>query len=98
MWCEQYKSKKSTLSHETKVQFRPLAVDHIFHKTDTYSLFSLYKRGGIKSKAFKVKIWNKNFEKKNVEKMLKKKFWKKVKTKKFWKNKLQNKNIHNQNL
>ena len=79
MWCEQYKSKKSTLSHETKVQFRPLAVYHIFHNRDTYSLFSLYKRGGIESKAFKKKIlgkkfekkyWEKKFEKKNVEKKI----------------------------
>ena len=55
VWCEQYKSKKSTILHETKVQFRPLAVYHIFYNTDTYSLFSLYKRGGIENKALKKK-------------------------------------------
>ena len=35
VWCEQYEPKKSTLSHKTKVKFRPLAVNHIFHNTDT---------------------------------------------------------------
>ena len=59
VWCEQYKSKKSTLSHETKVQFRPLAVYNIFHNTDTYSLFSVYKREGIESKAFRKKKFEK---------------------------------------
>ena len=78
VWCEQYKSKKSTLSHETKVQFRPLAVYHIFYNTDTYSLFSFYKRGGIESKALKKKIlkqkfWEKNVEKKILKKIVKKK-------------------------
>ena len=34
VWCEQYEPKKSTLSHETKVQFRPLAIYHIFYNTD----------------------------------------------------------------
>ena len=95
MWCKQYKSKKSTLSHETKVQFRQLAVYHIFHNTDTYSLFSLYKRGGIESEALKQtnkfeKKLEKNFWKKNFEKKInKKKFWeksfgKKILKQKFW--------------
>ena len=35
VWCEQYEPKKNTLSHESKVQFQPLAVYHIFHNTDT---------------------------------------------------------------
>ena len=34
-------------SHEMKVQFRPLAVYHIFHDTDTYSPFCLCKWRGI---------------------------------------------------
>ena len=88
MWCEQHKSKKSTLSHETKVLFRPLTIYHIFHNTDTYSLFSLYKRGGIESKPSKKKIWKKvgkKFsEKKFEEKNLKKKCWEKILEKKFW--------------
>ena len=75
MWA--VKSKKTTLSHETKVQFRPLAVYHIFYDTDTYSLLSLYKRGGIESKTlkkknfwknFETKIWSKSFDKKILEK------------------------------
>ena len=76
VWCEQYKSKKSTLSHETKVQFRPLAVYHILDNTDTYSLFSLYKRGGIESRAFKKKknfekkLWQKNFGKINYKRKI----------------------------
>ena len=70
--CEQYKSKKSALSHENKVRFRPLAVYHIFDNTDTYSLFSLYKGGGIESKAFKKKNLGKNFGKKNSKKILEK--------------------------
>ena len=82
MWCEQYKSKKNTLSHETKAQFRPLAICHIFHNTDTYSLFSLYKRGGIESKAFKKKNLGKKFEKKFEQK----KFETKILRKKFKKN------------
>ena len=69
-----YEPKKSTLLHEIKIQFRPLAVYHIFHNTDTYSLVSLYKRGGIESKALK---------KKNVENKLEKNFWKKMLEKKF---------------
>ena len=81
VWCEQYKSKKSTLSHETKVQFRPLAVYHILDNTDTYSLFSLYKRGGIESRAFKKK---KNFEKKLEKNILEKKIWEKNRKKKFF--------------
>ena len=85
VWCEQYKSKKSTLLYETKVQFRPLAVYHIFHNTDTYSLFSLYKRGGIKSKAFETKNFEKKVKKKKNfgKKMLRRKFWKKNFEKKF---------------
>ena len=61
--------------------FRPLAVYHIFHNTDTYSLFSLYKRGGIESKAFK----NKNFEKKSAKNVWKKNFGKKIWKKNFGK-------------
>ena len=61
----------------------------IFHNTDTYSLFSLYKRGGIKSKAFKKKILGKKFGKKNFRKLWKNKFGKKILKKnvrkKFWK-------------
>ena len=72
VWCEQYKSKKTTLSHETKVQFRPLAVYHIFDNTNTYSLFSLHKRGGIESKAVKKKI-EKKLEKNVRKKILRKK-------------------------
>ena len=34
-------------THETKVQFRPLAVYHIFHDTNTQSLFCLCKSRGI---------------------------------------------------
>ena len=64
---EQYETKKSTLSHETKVQFRPLALYHIFHNTDTYTPFCLCKRGGIESKALKKKVckrsWKRIFEK-----------------------------------
>ena len=54
-------------SHETKVQFRPLAVYHTFHNTDTESPFFLYKRGGSESKALKKnlkKFWKKNLGKK----------------------------------
>ena len=78
MWCEQYKSKKSSLSHETKIQFRPLAVYHIFHNTDTYGLFNLYERGGIESKAFKKKMLGKKLEKKNEKKLKKKNFGEKI--------------------
>ena len=74
VWCEQYEPKESTLSHETKVQFRPLAVYHIFHNTDTYSLFSLYERGGIESKALEKKSLKKRLEKNIRKKMLQKKF------------------------
>ena len=58
-------------SHETKVQFRPLAY-HIFHNTNTYSPFCLCKRGGIENKPLKKKILEKKFWKKNLEKKLKK--------------------------
>ena len=85
MWCEQYKSKKSTLSHETKVQFRPLAVYHIFHKTDTYSLFSLYEQESIVSNALKKKFEKKL--KKILEKKFGKKIWKQKFGKKIWKQK-----------
>ena len=51
--------------------FRPLAVYHIFHNTDTYSLFSLYKRGGIQNKAIKKK---KKILKKSWKTFLEKKF------------------------
>ena len=37
VWCEQYEPKRSTLSHETKVQFRPFAVYHIFYNTPMIS-------------------------------------------------------------
>ena len=84
VWCEQYQSKKSTLSHETKVQYWPLAVYHIFHNTDAYSLFSLYKRGGIEIKVFK---------KKNFEKKLTKIFGKKILRKKLKKKNLGKKNV-----
>ena len=85
-------------SHETKVQFRPLAVYHIFRNTDTYSPFCLCQRGSIASKAFKknfwkkyfrkkiltIKFWQKNCRKKNFgKKMLEKKFSKKIRKKKF---------------
>ena len=89
MWAVS-KSKKSTLSHKTKVQFRPIAVYHIFHNTYTYSLFSLYKRGGIESKALKKKHLGKKFDKKDWKKNFKTKIlgmkiWKKNLKKKFWK-------------
>ena len=49
----------------------------MFFITQMHSLFSLYKRGGIESKAFKKKIFEKklekNFWKKNFEKKIKKK-------------------------
>ena len=55
-----------------------------------------------KKKNFGKKIWKKklkkNFETKILGNIFENKFWKKVLTKKCWKNKLQNKNIHNQNL
>ena len=70
-------------SHETKLQFRPLAVNHIFHNTYTDSPFCLCKRGGIDSKALKKKVWEKKFWKKNFEKQfLKKKFQEKILEKK----------------
>ena len=65
--------RKSTLSHETKVQFRPLAVYHIFHNTDTYSPFCLCKRGGIESKALEKKF-KKEVAKNFVKKILGNKF------------------------
>ena len=83
VWCEQYKSKKSTLSHETKVQFRSLAVYHIFHNTDTYSLFSLYKRGGIEGKALEKKNFDKSWRKNFGKKIKKKNFYTKILGKKF---------------
>ena len=84
MWCEQYKSKKSTLSHETKVQLRPLAVYHIFHNTDTYGLFCLYKRGGIEGKALKNKNFEQKLEKIEKKKNLGKHFGKKILKQKLW--------------
>ena len=68
VWCEQYEPKKSTLSHKTKVQFRPLAVNHIFHNTVRFV--------SVNGKASRVKPSKKSFEKK-LEKNLEKKFWKK---------------------
>ena len=65
-------------SHETKVQFRPLAY-HIFYNTDTWSPFCLYKRGGIESKGLKKKLW-KNFGKK----ISRKKTWESKKFYLFW--------------
>ena len=77
------------LSHETKVQFRSLAVYHLFHNTDTSSPFCLGKRGNIESKALKKKntkksykifgkrIKKKNFWKKILKKNCEKKIWKK---------------------
>ena len=84
-----------------KSNFEPLTVYHICNNTDTYSLFSLYKRGAFKKKKFWTKVgkkfnkkkfgkkcWNRNYGKK----ILKKKFWNKNFEKKIWK-KLWNKNF-----
>ena len=87
MWCKQYEPRKS---HDTKVQFRPLAY-HIFHNTDTESPFCLCKRGGIENKVLKKKkfwlkvgkkilrkkFWEKNLWKKILKTFLEKKIWKK---------------------
>ena len=74
--------EKGTLSHETKVQFRPLAVYHIFHNTDTRTVRFVSVNGessrvkpSKKSLETLKKNVGKNFLKNNlVKKMLKKKF------------------------
>ena len=38
-------------SHETKVQFRPLAANHIFHNSDTWRVHFVSKRGDTEGKA-----------------------------------------------
>ena len=55
VWLE-----RETLSHETKVQFRPLAGYLVFHDTDTYSPFCLCERRGIESKGIQKKVLKKN--------------------------------------
>ena len=59
-------------SHETKVQFRSLAVYHIFHNTDTWRVRFVSVNGEASrvklSIKKKFKCWKNNFEKKNLKK------------------------------
>ena len=56
MWAVRFEDKFST--RHTRVQFRPLAVYHIFHKTDTLgvSFVSISEKGGALKKKFVKKI------------------------------------------